>query len=308
LGGGGPPPKPKRDNDLRPRNNRDRWPVVEGMNRCLGALLALAVVAGAEDLVWLDGRREHVERVTIKGDTLLVPFEKGMRSVPVRRVVQVVGADGQEIALDRTLRDGEPRPEAAAALASLAAADEPALREIQERLADSMSRAVMDRLAQLAKDKKGDLRARAGETLLLMGTAEPLRAGLDIALGDADADVRRRVSSALFQVQGALRAEGLADRVAEGLGDRNPAVKATFALVLGGLGDARARDVLKACLRNGDHHVRESAAEVLAELGDDAGVSVLVGMLSRTRHPAGPDLPARIALDEKIRVCDLLGG
>jgi sugar phosphate isomerase/epimerase len=53
--------------------------------------------------------------------------------------------------------------------------------------------------------------------------------------------------------------------------------------------------------------VRESAAEVLAELGDDAGVSVLVGMLSRTRHPAGPDLPARIALDEKIRVCDLLG-
>jgi hypothetical protein len=30
-------------------------------------------------------------------------------------------------------------------------------------------------------------------------------------------------------------------------------------------------------------------------------------MLTRTKHPGGPELPAKIALDEKIRVCGLLG-
>jgi HEAT repeat protein len=279
-----------------------------GMGRFVGVLLVLAAGAAADDVVWLDGRREKVERVVVKGDTLLLPFEKGVRSVAIRRVVQVVGKDGEEVALDRALRDRPLGAEETAALASLPAADEVSLRAIQDRLADTMSRAVFDRLAQLAKEKKADLRARAGETLLLMGTGEALRAGLDVAIGDVDADVRRRVASALFQVGGALRTEGLADRVAEGLADRNAHVKTTCALALARLGDGRARDVLKASgLASGDHHLRESAAEALAELGDDAGVTVLIGMLTRTKHPAGPDLPAKIALEEKIRVCGLLG-
>jgi len=101
--------------------------------------------AAAADVVWLDGRREHVERVVVKGDRLLLSFEKGMRSIATRRVVQVVGDDGEEIALDRALRDGALEAEDAAALASLPTADGTTLREIQERLADSMSGAVMDR-------------------------------------------------------------------------------------------------------------------------------------------------------------------
>jgi HEAT repeat protein len=278
------------------------------VGRGLGALLAFAAAAAAAEVIWLDGRREEAERVVVKGDRLLLPAEKGMRSVATRRVVRVIGDDGKDVPFDRALRDGAPDAEIAAMLASLPTAEGAALREVQERLADSMSRAVLERLSELARDRKAELRARAGETLLLMGTPESLGAGLGIAIGDGDAAVRRRVASALFAVLGALKVEGLGDRVAEGLADRDANVKATCALVLGRLGDARARDVLRAsCLKSSDHHVRESAAEVLAELGDDAGVSVLIGMLSRTKHPAGPDLPARIVLEEKIRVCALLG-
>ena len=51
------------------------------MGRRLGALLVLAVAAAAAEVVWLDGRREHVERVTVKGDLVLVPFEKGVRGI-----------------------------------------------------------------------------------------------------------------------------------------------------------------------------------------------------------------------------------
>lgn len=276
--------------------------------RRLAAFLVLVAAASAAEVVWLDGSRERVERVVVKGDRVLVPFEKGMRTVAARRIVEAFGDDGGEVALDRALRDGSLAAEDAATLAGLAGADPAALRDLQDRLADSMSRAVMDRLAGLAKDPKADVRARAGETLLLMGTAEPLGKGLEVALGDADAAVRNRVCSALFQVRGALRKEGLADRVAEGLGDRSRDVRTACALVLGALGDDRAREPLRTLgLKSADHHLRESAAEVLAGMGDDAGVAVLVSMLSRTRHAAGPDLPERVFLDEKIRVCDLLG-
>jgi HEAT repeat protein len=277
------------------------------VGRGFGALLAFAAIAAAAEVVWLDGHREQVGRVVVKGDRLLLPGEKGMRSVATRRVVRVIGEDGEDVAFDRALRDGAPGAETAAMLASLPTAEGAALRDVQDRLADSMSRAVMERLSELARDRKPELRARAGVTLLLMGTSESLAAGLGIATGDGDAGVRRRVASALFAVLGALGEGGLRDGVAQGLADRDPNVKATCALVLGRLADERARDVLKAsCLKSSDHHVRESAAEVLAELGDDAGVGVLVGMLSRTKHPGGPDLPARIVLEEKVRVCELL--
>jgi len=276
--------------------------------RLLLAVLALAGLAAAAEVVWLDGTRESVARVVVKDDRLLLSFEKGMRSVALRRVVAVRGDDDQPVALDRTLRDGPLETEAAAALAALPTADPVALHALQERLADTMRRVVMTRLAELAKDGKADLRARAGETLLLMGLAEPLGAGLDLALKDRDDGVRKRLATGLFAVLGALRTEGLADKVAEGLADRSVDVRTTLALVLGRLGDARAVDVLKASgIKHRDHHVRESAAEVLGELGDDAGVSVLIGMLTRTRHPAGPDLPEHLVIEEKVRVCDLLG-
>ena len=78
------------------------------MGRRLAALLALAAVATAADVIWLDGNREHVGRVVVKGDRLILPCEKGVQSVAARRVVQVVGDDGKDVALDRSLRDAVP--------------------------------------------------------------------------------------------------------------------------------------------------------------------------------------------------------
>lgn len=276
--------------------------------RLLVLVLILAQSGDAAEIVWLDGRHETVSRVAVRNDHVLIPFAKGLRSVPKRRIVKAVGDDGAEIALGRRLVDAPPGAPLEAALAALPDAAPDSLPQLQEQLADSLSRTVMERLVAYTKAKKAEVRARAASTLLLMGVDAPLRAGLAVALGDKDRKVRLRLASGLYGVTGALDAAGLADEVAKGLEDRDTGVRAAFALVLGHLGDKRAVPVLKSAgLKNRDHHVRESAAEALAELGDDAGVSVLIGMLSRTRHPAGKDFPERLFVEEKVRVCRHLG-
>jgi len=270
-----------------------RWTVL------LVILAAGRPVSGAE-VTWLDGRRETVARASVKGDSVLLSFDKGMRSVSKRRVVRLTGDDGAEIALARQLTDVPADGALKAALEELSAAPPERMRMVEEQLADSMSRAVVAELVELSRSKKADTRARAATTLLLMGLDEPVRAGLAVALGDPDKGVRLRLASTLFEVRAVLRT----DDVAPGLEDRDAAAKATFAMVLGGLGDRRAVPVLRtAGLKNSDHHVRESAAETLAELGDDAGVTILIGMLSRAKHPAGASLPERLVVEEKVRVC-----
>jgi HEAT repeat protein len=276
--------------------------------RLLFLLLIVSPFADAAEVVWLDGRRETVSRVVVRDDRVLVSFAKGLRSVPKRRIVKAAGDDGAEIALDRKLVDGPPGAPIEAALAGLPDASPDSLPQLQEQLADSLSRAAMERLVELTTAKKAEVRTRAASTLLLMGVDEPLRAGLAVALGDKDREVRLRLASALYGVTGALDVAGLVGEVAKGLEDRDTGVRAAFAMVVGRLGDKRAIPVLKSAgLKNRDHHVRESAAEVLAELGDDAGVTVLIGMLTRTRHPAGKDFPERLFVEEKVRVCRHLG-
>lgn len=271
---------------------------------CCFLLLAFASVAQAAEVVWLDGRRETVRRVVVKADRVLVSFEKGMRSIPKRRLVKLVGDDGKPIAFERKLVDGPLGDQDQAALAMIPEAPPDRLPSVQERLADSLSRTVLERLVALAGAKKPELRARAATTLLLMGVDESIRAGLSVAVGDKDKAVRRRLASTLPQIAGALELCGSRDEVAKGLADKDSYARAAFALALGRLGDERAIPILKRDgIKHRDHHVRESAAEALAELGDDAGVKVLVSMLTRTRHPAGDSLPERLFVQEKVRVC-----
>jgi HEAT repeat protein len=87
------------------------------------------------------------------------------------------------------------------------------------------------------------------------------------------------------------------------------------------MGNKDGAEILKKALDDKDHHVRETAAEALAELGDDSGANVLIKMLKYTErnHPfllankdvqrdksAWADL-VKITVDEKVRVCGLLG-
>ena len=270
------------------------------------AVLSIAQLGHAAELVWLDGRRETTKRIVVKQNSVLIATDRGLRSVSKRRIVKALNDDGESIALDRGLRDVALRDTMRTALAALREISPDQLPRIQEQLADSLSRAVMKHLVELAGNKQPEIRARAATTLLMMGVDEPLRAGLSLARQDKDKKVRLRLASALFQVLGALEASSLIDEVAKGLSDRDQNVRTAFALVLGRLGDQRALPVLKTGLKNRDHHVRESAAEALAELGSDAGVNVLIGMLSRKKHPGGSALPEQVVIDEKIRICGYL--
>ncbi len=281
-----------------------------GIERGLSSVLALFLIVapghGAE-VVWLDGRRETVKRIVVKPDHLLVANSRGLQRLSKRRVVQARDNDGKAIVLRRELRDAPLDEALRGMLAALPGTPPEKWPRAQEQLADAMSRAVMQQLIGLTKDKRPETRARAGTVLLMMGIESPLRAGLSVAQQDKDKGVRRALASTLFQVAGALRAARLADTVAQGLADRDAIVKTSVALALGRMGDQRALPVLKAGLKNRDHHVRESVAEALAELGSDAGVGVLIRMLSRRTHPAGPSLPKRLVIEEKIRMCDHLG-
>ncbi len=127
------------------------------MSRGLGALLVLAAAAAAAEVVWLDGRRERVERVVVKGDRLLLPGEKGMLSVAIRRVVQAVGDDaGVSVLVGMLSRTRHP-----------AGADLPARVVVEEKiracelLGRLEARAALEALRKAALAREPELAAAA---------------------------------------------------------------------------------------------------------------------------------------------------
>lgn len=271
------------------------------MRPALALLALLALPVRAAEIVYVDGRREASEKVVVKEDEILVRFEKGLRRVPRADVAKVVQDDGSVVTIERDLADAALTDAQRADLDGLAKLDEPALLQAQQRLAASLSRAVLERLKELAASKDPRTRARAAVVLVRMGVPESVEPAVAMALGDASGDVREQAASALFGIAGLVEAQGWQATLRPGLEHSDRKIRAIFALVLGQAGDEEAVPALKKdALRHSDHHIRESAAEALAALGDDAGVPLLIKMLTRTRHPAGDDAILRA---EKIRVC-----
>ncbi|MHC4952576.1 MAG: hypothetical protein ACYTGZ_01700 [Planctomycetota bacterium] len=73
----------------------------------------------------------------MRKDRVLISFDNGMRSIAKRSVVRAIGDDSKELALDRRLSDAPPER----------------VHELQERIANAMSRAAMDQLVGLTKAK-----------------------------------------------------------------------------------------------------------------------------------------------------------
>ena len=268
------------------------------MTRVLILLGLVSAPVVATEIVHLDGTRTNSERVVVKDDVILVAFDKGMRQIPKAGVAMIVNDDGGRVILDRKLVEGAPASQAD--IKALETADGAAYLTARQRLAASMSREVFAKAKELSKAKKPETRARAGEVLAGLGVPESLDAAVAIALKDKSAAVRNRVASSLFAIIGLIEAHDWHAKLRPGLESEHQKTRATFALVLGMAGDKAAIPVLKRdALRHRDHHFRESAAETLARLGDDAGVDVLVKMLRRKRHPAGEE----ILVVEKIRIC-----
>jgi hypothetical protein len=133
-------------------------------------------------------------------------------------------------------------------------------------------------VAPLVAQGAPEVRVAALKALLKL---EPGQAGpqLSQALKDPDRAVRRRAS---------LLALGLSGDAAlkvgeEAIGDSEPDVRATAALVLGASGDERARQPLLAALRDRAEKVRRAAAQSLSRLlGQD--VSWVVSLDEATRR------------------------
>lgn len=304
-----------------------RWSILRRAVSAIVGLLVVSVFASAqgapvpaekgagEQVVWLDGRRESVERVVVKADHVLVKIDGRTRRVARRSVVAVVRASGESKPVEPTVSSAPIDATQRSLLDRLGNASPPEAPAIQTALADRPSRATLDALARLTKAGSPEARARAAEVLLLSATPDGFDAAVALLRSDAPIATRERVATSLSRVVGAIRVRGWGPRLAPLLTDRHRGVRIAVALALGHAGVADAAAVLKKDgLRDRDHHVREAAAEALATLGDASGVRILLKMLTRTKHPAmttaadrkDPTL-VRIMIDEKVRVCRLLG-
>jgi HEAT repeat protein len=268
-------------------------------------VLLLALSAAAAELVYVDGRRETVDDAKLEDGAVLVRFERGLRRVPRSDVAKIVGNDGHEETIARAMVPGALTAEQRADLDGLAKVDDLAFLQARQRLAASMSEAVLARLGEIAASSDPAARARAGDVMVKMGTEASVDAAVALGLGDASDKVRTQVASSLSGIAGLVATQGWQEKLRPGLEHKDRTVRALFSLALGRAGDATAIPVLRRdALTHADHHVRESAAETLAELGDDGGLDLLLKMARRTKHPAGDDA---ILLAERIRVCGLLG-
>jgi HEAT repeat protein len=275
------------------------------------ALVALVPAASlAEELVYADGRRETC--VGLRQD------EKGRwtaaigdRRTTIRpgEIVAVINEDGKETEIVPELVEGPAREQTLAALASVRDAKDESWRVAAERLSTPPTRAAHDELVRMTTSDSKDARQRGIAALALLRTKESVVAAAEAVLKEKDATVRRAAASSLFAAWEVFRRAPTQDLVKLGLADKDAAVRFDFAM-LSPLDCADAVPVLKADgLKNGDHHVRESAAMELGRRGDASGEAILVSMLQRPRIPGvdDPEMAEKMTVQEKVQVCGILG-
>lgn len=272
-------------------------------------LLAPAAALAAE-IVYADGRRETCE--DLRSDAQgrwLATFEGRRTMIRPGEVVAVIDDAGKEKEIVSVLIDGPAREQTLAALASLRDAKDETWRAAAERLATPPTRAAHDELVKMTTSDSKDARQRGIAALALLRTKESVVAAAEAVLKEKDATVRRAAASSLFAAWEVFRRAPTQDLVKLGLADKDAAVRFDFAM-LSPLDCADAVPVLKADgLRNGDHHVRESAAMELGRRSDASGEAILVSMLQRARIPGvdDPEMSEKMTIREKVQVCAILG-
>jgi hypothetical protein len=285
-------------------------------------LLALALLAGAAfagEIRMHDGRVLDGEVVRADAHHLVVRLADGRTvRLPKRDVRDTVSDDGVEAWYGVLLPD-TPIMAAQKALLERLRAQRTLPPPDLEKLTAEAGRPLHDRLVALARDEDASIRAAAASALARVGAQHSAYEALRVALGDESADVRRATAVALAteRAVAALKYVQRPDALGDALRSEDRVLRFHLGWLAGRLGDRRAIPALRPFVKDRDHHRRESAAVILAELGDDAGVRVLIGMLRRRESPAvkaNADAPRSvretlIAADrrERIRVCGLLG-
>ncbi|MCA8943084.1 MAG: hypothetical protein KDB80_11030 [Planctomycetes bacterium] len=268
------------------------------------------VVAQTQQVIYADGRRATVEDARKgSGDRWTVSLD-GRRVVlrPGEVVAIVIGTE--ETVLIPSLGEAPPSPETTAMLASVADPKNQDFRTSLAQVVTPPTRAAFDAFEKLVADKNKKLRERGIEGLAHLRTRESVCAAAAAVLAEKDSGVRRDAASALFAAQEVFKRSDTGDLVKSGLEDKERVVRYVFAMLAPADDDAAKAILREQGIKDRDHHVRESAALELGRRGDDAGESILVGMLGRKKLPGfGNDRATmeRFLIDEHVAVCAVLG-
>jgi HEAT repeat protein len=275
------------------------------------SLLASFACAQSVQLVYADGRREPAAAPHQDGKGRWTVEREGRRTMlRAGEVVAIVDDKGKETVIIPELDASADTPETTALLASLRDPKNKAWEQAMEPLRERRTRSVFDALLAQSKDNRKELRLRAIAALSRLCTKESAMAVANAVLAEKDAGTRKSAASAMFAVGEVLKRCDFAATLGKGLADKDVEVRVAFAM-LSPPADAAAALVLRNDgLKHSDHHVRESAATELAERGDPAGESLLLGMLSWTRVPGlegDADFLERQLIRQQVQICAALG-
>src|SRR5262245_7622978 len=197
------------------------------------ALIAFAISSGAADaaeVVYADGRHEAVADPRKDGKGQWLATIEGRRTVlrPGEVVVIVDDAGAETVTIPALAEPPDP-PETAASLASLRDPKNDAWQQAAEQLARRPTRALLDSLVALGKEKVKELRRGGVTALARLRTKESVEAAAAAVLAEKDAALRRDVASVLFSVQGIFRRADTAASVQAGVADKDAIVRVVFA-------------------------------------------------------------------------------
>lgn len=242
----------------------------------------------------------------------------GLRQLDLRQIECERAADGTRKWFAAACADGEMAAPVRDLLQRLRAGRPLDAMELQQ-LGDRCTKDLVKELEQLTTDKSPAVRARAVSALAMAATPESMRVALAAAKADASGALWRELVGAVANGVGlgAVNAVNGRDDVELAVASKDKAVRAAAAWIAVTLGSKTAQPALAAMVGDADHHVRESAAMCLGEVGNDAGAKVLITMATREQSPdveanrkAPPetrDLLMRGAHRERVRAIEMLG-
>lgn len=274
-------------------------------------VLVLQAHAQSAEIIFADGRHELIKEPKRDAQGRWTALRDGRRTtLRAGEIVVVIDEAGKEnITIPDLVNTPDP-PETTTLLASLRDLKNAAWRQTVEQLSMRPTKSLHDALVVMASDSKKELRLRAVNAVAALKTKESVLVATTAVLAEKDVSVRRDMAYVLYSVQEIFKRCDTVKSVATGLADKDSIVRIVFAML-------SPRDLSAAIpvlrndgLKNGDHHVRESAATELGRRGDNSGESILIGMLARTKLPGfdgGDALMEKLMIDEQVEVCSILG-
>jgi HEAT repeat protein/beta-lactamase regulating signal transducer with metallopeptidase domain len=148
-------------------------------------------------------------------------------------------------------------------------------RHIAEALGQLENPAAMDALITLARDADADVRSQAVDALSNFEDQRTLPTFL-AALKDPNKDVRHHAAHGIGNIDNLKTAPR---PLIEALADSDREVRQSVAQALGDIGDEAAVPALKRAITDSDVDVRRQAAEALSDIGGVEAIQALMGLL-----------------------------